>query len=190
MRISFLLFSVFALAASCNTQTGDTEVQRLREETFRLRQENDSLKRVADRAKEDTTVRDTFQPAEHPLKNPSYPRFPGKHAVTLQWISWEYPGYVTISPGEKGWYSIRGGQTDRNNPDNYLKISGRIRPVTARELVFEGTIESRIDHLNEGKACVRNGQKTFKASGNRKYWRLQDMTNCEGGTLDYIDIYF
>jgi hypothetical protein len=31
----------------------------------------------------------------------------------------------------------------------------------------------------------------FKSTKGRKYWRMQDMENCEGsGVVDYVDIYF
>lgn len=190
MQFTRAITAIFLLLISCGTKTGDTETQRLREEIFSLRQQNDSLKRLVDQSSKDTSVRDTIRPVEHSTSNSNYPKFPGKHALTLQWISWDFPGSVLISQADDGWYTIKGSQTDRKNPENYLRISGRIKPITMRELLFEGTIESRIDHLNDGKACVRNGQQTFKAAGTRKYWRLQQMTNCEGGTVDYIDIYF
>ena len=42
-----------------------------------------------------------------------------------------------------------------------------------------------------GKPCVKTGRFTFRITGTRKYWRLKEMTNCEGGMLvDYVDVYF
>ena len=87
-------------------------------------------------------------------------------------------------------YSIVGEQRNPDNSD-YLKINGTLEPISDKKLTFEGTIESRIEHLNQGQACVKEGIKIFESTKNRKYWRMQDMENCEGGmVLDYVDIYF
>jgi hypothetical protein len=114
----------------------------------------------------------------------------GKHAFTLQWISWDEPGSVEIQSAGNGWYTVQGGQESSEN-DNFITIDGKLKPLSERELKFEGRIESQIDHLFGGEVCVREGEQLFKATGKRKYWRLQNMTNCEGGRVtDYVDIYF
>jgi hypothetical protein len=62
--------------------------------------------------------------------------------------------------------------------------------IDARQFVFEGTITTTISHINGGKPCVRQGDFTFKITGKRKYWRMQEMDNpCDEAT-DYVDIYF
>jgi len=114
----------------------------------------------------------------------------GKHNFTLQWIGWDYPGSVMIEKINKNTYSIRGQQLSNQNND-YVKINGTLTPATKKKLIFNGTINYLVSHNNNGKECIKSGKQIFKASGNRKYWRLQDMINCEGGRLtDYIDIYF
>lgn len=114
----------------------------------------------------------------------------GKHSLTLQWISWEIPGSVTITKIGDNKYKIEGQQISQENSD-YLKISGIIVPVSSKELSFEGTIRHRVAGNNGSQECVKTGRQTFLSTQGRKYWRMQDMTNCEGGLLtDYIDIYF
>jgi hypothetical protein len=114
----------------------------------------------------------------------------GKHSFTLQWISWDYPGSVTITRKDQNTYYIKGKQLSREN-DDYIKIDGTLTPLSKKELVFNGSIKYLVSHNNNGQECVKSGKQIFKATGSRKYWRLQNMTNCEGGMLtDYIDIYF
>lgn len=188
MKYYQILFLLFILHA-CKPKTADTADQHLRQENFDLKKENDSLRSIVEKSQR-TYEGDTIQKLpETPAAN-SYPSFPGKHNLTLQWISWDKPGSVIISEaGSDGWSSIKGSQTGEKG--NYLRIDGKIKPLNDRELEFDGKIELRVDFLNAGEPCIRTGPKLFKATGTRKYWRLQDMTNCEGGTVtDYVDIYF
>src|SRR5690606_19398783 len=114
----------------------------------------------------------------------------GEHNLSLQWISWDVFGKAEIKYLGNNKYSIVGEQRNPDNSD-YLKINGTLEPISDKKLTFEGTVESRIDHLNQGQACVKEGIKIFESTKNRKYWRMQDMENCEGGmVLDYVDIYF
>ena len=112
----------------------------------------------------------------------------GIHPISLQWISWDKKGEVSVKPDTDGWYSINGSQA--NAEKDYLKINGKIRRITAKELEFEGSIEIKVSYNNNGEPCIKTGKQSFVAKGNRKYYRMQDMTNCEGGALvDYVDIY-
>lgn len=113
----------------------------------------------------------------------------GRHKLTLQWISWDEPGYVDISEPIEGWYAIKGEQIGKTEGE-YLRIDGKLKPVSETELLFRGTIESKVSAGNNGEPCVRNGSKVFLTKDNRKYWRLQDMLNCDKIITDYIDIYF
>lgn len=117
----------------------------------------------------------------------------GKHNLTLQWISWEKPGKIQIGAAdEDGWRKVDGAQFgEGETQDAYLKVNGRLRQLSQAELVFEGTIETLVSYINDGKPCVRDGTFHFKSTGKRKYWRLQEMENCsEKGHVDYVDIYF
>ena len=190
MRTLLLLLLVCTVLFSCRKKAGNTTEQKLRTENLELRQENDSLKRLlaqnAIRLEADTLAKEPVDDA--PSQGGD---IAGKHALTLQWIGWDHPGSVTATPAANGWYRITGEQNDPKNKDNYLRIDGRIRHIGERELEFHGTIETKVDMINSGKPCVRTGRKIFKATGTRKYWRLQDMINCEGGLVtDYVDIYF
>lgn len=115
---------------------------------------------------------------------------PGQHAFTLQWIDLDKvgPGSVTIQALGENKYSIEGEQRDKVKKD-YITIKGTI--VADKEtLYFDGKIVSKVGFINNGKPCEMTGPAVFKATGNRRYWRLQRMINCDGISSDYIDIYF
>ena len=112
----------------------------------------------------------------------------GKHKLSLQWISWNYFGTATVT-NEAAVYSIRGSQKGRGN-DDLLTIEGIIVSIDAKQFVFEGRIVTQVSHINGGKPCIRQGDFTFKITGKRKYWRMQEMDNpCDEAT-DYVDIFF
>ena len=112
----------------------------------------------------------------------------GKHKLSLQWISWQHFGAATVT-NEAAVYSIRGSQKSRDNRD-LLTLEGLIVSIDAKQFVFEGKIVTQISHINGGKPCTRHGDFTFKITGKRKYWRMQEMDNpCDQAT-DYVDIFF
>ncbi|NEU08718.1 hypothetical protein GZH53_10380 [Flavihumibacter sp. R14] len=186
MNKLLVLLALFVFSISSCTSNTENE-HRLRTENLELRQEVDSLKDVISKSTRHTGG-DTVLKLTENANTKDQGSFTGQHALTLQWISWDQPGSVTIIPSENGWYTIAGQQTKN---DDYLKITGRIKPLNERELEFIGEIETRVSHLNNGEPCLKTGRKFFKATGSREYWRLQDMSNCESAsTLDYIDIYF
>jgi hypothetical protein len=119
---------------------------------------------------------------------PLYPR-EGKHLFSLHWISWQKFGNVNIKKISTKKYSIKGSQKD--DKGNYVTIDGILIPVVKGKLSFIGEIVTRTSGNNNGIACVKKGTYTFLCSPDRKYWRLQEMENCEGGSLvDYVDIFF
>lgn len=183
LLLSLLVTFTFA---SCTNKPGDTTEERLRTENFELRQQNDSLRNLISKSTRKIEG-DTILMLPEATPANSNGELTGKHPLTLQWISWDKPGSVTIIPAENGWYTITGKQ---ENKQNYLKINGRVKPLNAKELEFEGEIETRIESINNNEPCLKTGKKLFKATGDRKYWRLQDMINCDGTTTDYVDIYF
>ncbi|MBU3714898.1 MAG: hypothetical protein FGM46_08110 [Ferruginibacter sp.] len=130
---------------------------------------------------------DTTKPAS---RTSSFKLRTGKHDLSIQWIGWDKLGKAMITDLRNGTYKIEGEQKNQENSD-YLKISGIITPISKRELNFEGIISSRISTINKGAECKREGLNTFKAERKKKYWRLVNKINCEGGMVtDYIDIYF
>ena len=112
----------------------------------------------------------------------------GKHKLSLQWISWDYFGQANVS-NVKGVLYLKGEQKARGGSD-YVKIDGVITSIDAKEFKFDGTIITQVSHIAEGKPCERTGEMTFRITGKRKYWRLQEMDNPCDGVTDYVDIYF
>lgn len=114
----------------------------------------------------------------------------GAHNFTLQWISWDKPGKVQIRKKSDSTYTVKGEQRDAGS-GSFVTIDGTLKVVSASELIFTGNIQSLYENINQGKVCDRTGTYHFLAKGARKYWRLQEMENCEGNNVvDYIDIYF
>ncbi|HEY1010150.1 MAG: hypothetical protein ACO1NS_10825 [Daejeonella sp.] len=187
MKSTGILFIALLVLVSCKPKTGDTVNQNLRQQNFDLKKENDSLRSAIEKAAR-TFEGDTIQKMPE-ISNPEpHPTLAGRHDLTLQWISWEKPGSVIITESRDGWYTIKGSQTGEK--DSYLRVNGRIRPLNQRELEFDGTIEYNAHLITTGEPCVRTGKQLFKATGTRKYWRLQNMLSCDGTTTDYVDIYF
>jgi len=112
----------------------------------------------------------------------------GKHMLSLQWISWDHFGAANVT-NSRGVYRIKGEQKGRGNTD-YLTIDGFITSIDEREFVFDGTIVSQVSHINGGAPCTREGEFVFKITGERKYWRLQQMDNPCDPVTDYVDVYF
>jgi hypothetical protein len=114
----------------------------------------------------------------------------GWHSFTIQWISFNKsnPGKVYVKKITDQEYSIEGEQRDPKTKE-YVTIKGTFLD-SGKILKFNGKIISKINTINAGQPCELNSLSTFKASGKRQYWRLQQMLNCDGQTTDYIDIYF
>ncbi|RZK00660.1 MAG: hypothetical protein EOO43_25105 [Flavobacterium sp.] len=114
----------------------------------------------------------------------------GKHSFTIQWITFNKsnPGNVYIKEIGDEEYSIEGEQRDVKSKE-YVTIKGTFLNQGSI-LKFNGTIISKINHINGGQPCELKGLSIFKASGKRQYWRMQQMLNCDGETTDYIDIFF
>ena len=119
--------------------------------------------------------------------------------VTLQWISWDYRGKLDVAD-DHGLIHLSGGQTSRDGKAT-LTIDGVVTEIEAKSFRFHG----RIEYFAPGIVsynCVRDGDLTFKITGKRKFWRMQEMT-ADCGTeepdvpntiptynTDYVDIYF
>lgn len=108
--------------------------------------------------------------------------------LSLQWISWEYFGVCEIVKEGDGGLRCTGIQKSKEN-DDYLHIDGYIQIVSATHLIFTGSIEYKVYHLNGGEPYEKTGTFNFKATNGRKYWRAQEMEGADGVT-DYVDIYF
>ena len=126
---------------------------------------------------------------ENPTIKPKTSLKEGKYGITLQWIGWEIRGVVNITDAKNGFYQIQGKQISDNGKD-YLEIVGIVNQVANNQIRFEGKIKSVVSYINQGKVCERNGKFTFIHLPGKKYWRLRESANCEGGMVtDYIDLY-
>ena len=112
----------------------------------------------------------------------------GKHKISLQWISWDYFGLANVT-NKGGVYRLKGEQKGRKSTD-FVIVDGVITRIDAKEFKFDGKVITQISHINGGKPCERSGEMTFRITGTRKYWRMQQIDNPCDGVADYVDIYF
>lgn len=177
MRAIIILYSI-AIMFSCNDHNNNLVTEK-----DQLEKENDSQEKVTESDQKDSIPAAATDSTDTVLVEKA-----GTHPISLQWISWDKKGAVKVAPVGDGWYSIKGSQ--ENKEGDFLKIDGKIKRVSEKELEFDGIIETKVNYNNGGEACVKNGKQVFAAKGNRKYYRLQHMDNCEGGrVVDYVDIY-
>ena len=112
----------------------------------------------------------------------------GKHKFQLHWISWgkwkDLGDLVVIN--RQGMFGFKARQAKGGD---YVEIEGTVLKVEAKEFIFQGRIVTRVSYKNEGKPCERNGEMTFKITGKRRYWRLQEMQSPCDETTDYVDIF-
>jgi len=121
----------------------------------------------------------------HPL-SPGEQKLLGKHLFSLQWISWEQFGTAVVTQEASGLH-IKAKQ--ELNGD-YVTLIGQVTVKNEKEFTVTGDLITCVHYINNGEPCARNGTFTFKNTGTRKYWRLQEMDNpCDIG-VDYVDIYF
>ena len=105
------------------------------------------------------------------------------HGLTLQWIDWDHRGRVRVSE-RGGVVHLSGSQSGRGR----LELEGDVIRIDATSFTFRGHI-GIIDTPDPGRSCMRDGEYEFRITRNRRYWRLQQMEQCDGLT-DYVDIYF
>lgn len=113
----------------------------------------------------------------------------GKHKLSLQWISWDYFGTAIVTQ-KGGVFYLKGEQKSRGEIADYVKVNGAITMIDKTSFTFNGTILTRVSHINSGNECKREGEMTFRITGKRKYWRLIEMDNPCDGVADYVDIFF
>ena len=112
----------------------------------------------------------------------------GDHDFSLQWISWDDFGVVSVSE-ESGLWRIRGRQDSRAN-DDFITIDGAITEISRFEFKFDGEIVTQIHHIANGQAVTRTGPRTFRITGKRQYWRMMEMQNPRDSVVDYVDVFF
>jgi len=121
-----------------------------------------------------------------PMDEAALARLRHNSGVTLQWISWDYRGRLAV--GDRGGrVHLSGGQRQRGGAGR-LELDGDVLSIAADRFVFRGRIVIT-DAPDPGRECTRLGTFEFRITGRRRYWRLQQMEQCDGLT-DYVDIYF
>lgn len=114
----------------------------------------------------------------------AYERLMNNSGISLQWLWSAQRGQLTATD-ENNVVRIDGTQA---NFEGTLKIKGDIVSIASDRFIFRGTILI-LDAPDKGRRCERNGEFEFRATGKRKYWRLQQMEAC-GGLTDYVDVYY
>lgn len=106
--------------------------------------------------------------------------------VTLQWIGWDQRGRLSATMrGRTLW--LDGGQAAAAGASGRVSVQGWVREVGARHFDLVGSVIID-DTPDAGRRCVRTGTLRFAVTQNRRYWRMQRMTECDGLT-DYVDVY-
>lgn len=185
MRVYILISALSLTLVSCNQQQSSESGCSKTIEA--LIAQNDSLRAVLSMRDKDS-AETVMSGTANQNSVETLPQGAGRHAITLQWVGWDKPGTALLVPSDDGWYSIEGTQS--NEEMARLVIKGKIRRISSKELEFDGIIETTVPYNNGGEPCIKEGKQRFYAKGNRKYYRMQQMLNCEGGNLvDYVDIY-
>ncbi|MGI8898431.1 MAG: hypothetical protein ACR2IB_08560 [Pyrinomonadaceae bacterium] len=112
----------------------------------------------------------------------------GKHKFQLHWISWNrWKDFADLTVIERqGKLVIKGRQ---QKGKDYLEIDGVASHIEDKQFTFQGEIVTRVSYKNNGNPCRRDGIMTFKITGKRRYWRLQEMQSPCDETTDYVDIF-
>lgn len=114
----------------------------------------------------------------------AYERLLHNSGVSVQWLWTDARGKLK-AVDENDVVRLEGGHaTDKGS----VSINGQVLSILADRFTFRGTILI-LDAPDKGRRCERTGDYEFRATGKRKYWRLQQMEAC-GGLTDYVDIYY
>ncbi len=114
----------------------------------------------------------------------AYNRLLSNSGISLQWLWTDARGQVD-AVNDNGVLRLTGGHS---TSEGELEIDGEVVSISADRFIFRGTILI-LDAPDLGRRCERHGDFEFRATGKRKYWRLQQMEACDGLT-DYVDIYY
>lgn len=185
---------VIMLLAGCNNASHDSETNPKEKEVELSQREIELTEKEADidSISGAKTEKSNPQPTTKTESTTSESSLSGKHSLTIQWISWDYPGEITFVDIGNSKYEVDGFQKGRPSDecsDCYLKVKGIIEEITPKRLRFTGKIESSIHFIQDGKPCIKEGTFDFVSTKNREYWRCLNMSGCDGVT-DYVDIYF
>ncbi|WP_260986130.1 hypothetical protein [Bordetella genomosp. 13] len=114
----------------------------------------------------------------------AYERLLHNSGISVQWLWTDERGKLD-AVDDNGVIRLQGGHA---NASGSVEIKGDVVAISADRFTFRGTILI-VDAPDKGRRCERTGDYEFRATGKRKYWRLQQMQVCDGLT-DYVDIYY
>jgi hypothetical protein len=100
----------------------------------------------------------------------AYERLLNNSGVTLQWL-WSAKRGKMNAIDDNDVVRLDGTQA---NHEGTLKVKGEVVSIGRDSFVLRGTILI-LDAPDKGRRCERTGDYEFKATGKRKYWRLQQM---------------
>ena len=111
----------------------------------------------------------------------------GRHLFALQWISdWEKNFGAAVIEKNDGVITINAKEREG---EDYIILQGTIEIISNTEFKVNGSLVTRVSYLNTGDPCERNGIFTFKKTGKKKYYRMQEMESPCGAYTDYVDIF-
>jgi len=175
MKTAAIIAGYLTLAACGGDTTKETEKK--------VSEKVEEIKKVAEVS--ETPVKESSTEETKSVLKQEEQDLLGTHQMRLQWID----GKGTCEFGEADGMLTISGKYEKGG--DFLSIDGKAQLPNAKELIVEGKIITKVSHLNGGKECVREGKYIFRSTKGRKYWRMQNMDNCEeGATVDYVDIYF
>jgi hypothetical protein len=114
----------------------------------------------------------------------AYERLMNNSGITVQWL-WNAKRGHLKAQDVNDVVKLDGTQA---NYEGTLKMKGEVVAISKDTFRFRGTILI-LDAPDKGRNCERTGDFDFRISGQRKYWRLQQMEFCDRLT-DYVDVYF
>jgi len=119
---------------------------------------------------------------------PALQRLRRNSGITLQWISFSRVprGHVRIDE-RRGLIRLTGSQSSPGSAAR-LDVDGEVLAIGPRSFTFRGRIAIE-NAPDPGRQCLRDGTFEFRVTGNRRYWRMQNIEACDG-LADYVDIYF
>lgn len=126
-----------------------------------------------------------FEPTQI-LSQADADRLLGNSGITLQWISWDRRGQVSVTPDERGVWMLSGSQAGADG--GMLEVDGRIVEIGDGYFTLRGTVSIQ-NTPDPGRSCRESKTWHFAVTQNRKYYRLREFEWCDGLT-DYVDIYF
>lgn len=110
----------------------------------------------------------------------------GDHKLTIQWVAGK-AGTATVAEKD-GILRVSGEQFDASK-ENGVSLEGTITRIDATTFDFAGKISILLKGENDNRPCVKTEPMTFKRTGKRKFWRLQQMQSRCSNTTDYVDIF-